>query len=156
VAADDDAGDLSGPLHPALVFVTGSGELAATAQRVLRVAPAVPPEGRPPLFATTYRTPAEVRGGPGTPSDDAFRLAAMIWRWRHGTAPFGSGIAELEGILAGRPAAEPGDALDRLLARSLSSTPSARPRAAAIAAALEDPAVSWTPARDTARTPPRP
>ncbi len=46
VAADDDAGDLSGPLHPALVFVTGSGEsgrhgAAGAAHRAGR------PTGRP-------------------------------------------------------------------------------------------------------------
>jgi hypothetical protein len=156
MAVAGDAGVPVGPLHPALVFVARAGELAATAQRVLRLAPAAGPEGRPPLFAAGYRTPAEVRGEPASASDDAFRLASLLWRWRHGAAPFGTGLAEVEGILAGRPAEEPVDAFDRLLVRAFSPTPPGRPSTTAIAAALDDPALSWRPARDTARTPPRP
>ena len=107
MAVAGDAGVPVGPLHPALVFVTQTGELAATAQRVLRLAPAAPPEGRPPLFAASYRTPAEVRGEPASAPDDAFRLASLLWRWRHGAAPFGTGLTEVEGILADGPPTSP-------------------------------------------------
>jgi hypothetical protein len=127
---------LTGPLHPALVFVTDDGRLAGISQRILRSRVAAPEEGRAALFASMYPTPGELRGEPPAPADDVFRLAALVWRWRHGRAPFGSDATELSGTLTGSPRDAPTDELDRLLVRAFAPDPEARPAAAELAAAL--------------------
>lgn len=138
VAAAHAQGETAGPLHPSLVFVTRDGALAGTAQRLLRATLPATSEGRAPLFATRFATPAELRREPPTPADDAFRLASMAWAWRHGEPPFGSLMDEPGGVLAG-PAARglrPADGLDRLLLAGLDPDPARRPSAAALAEAF--------------------
>lgn len=135
MAGEHAAGRAVGVLHPALVFVDAAGALTGISRRLLKCGPPAPYEGWTPLFATRYATPADLDGRPPTSADDVFRLAAMTWRWRHGTPPFGSGIDELAGIRAGRPL-DPGDGLDRLLARALDADEAVRPAAADLLEAL--------------------
>lgn len=134
-------GGTAGPLHPSLVVVATDGALAGTAQRVLRAVLPVAPEGRAPLFPTHFWTPAELRREPPAPADDVFRLASMAWAWRHGEPPFGAGMDEPGGVLAGPGARDlrPADDLDRLLVAALDPDPARRPSAAALAAALRGP-----------------
>ncbi len=148
---------LSGPLHPALVFVTRVRR--ARRHRAARPAPRA--------RRTTGRPPAAVR----RELSHARRRSAASRRSR-ATTPSGSRRWSGAGATGPRPSA-PGSRSSRgssrdgpPRARRRLRSP-ARPRAllhpvgvdrraTAIAAALDDPAFSWTPARDTARTPPRP
>jgi hypothetical protein len=148
VAACHASRQLVGPLHPALVFVDPpTSALVGCAQRTLRIAAAPmdgPLEGQAPLFDVSYRTRGEIRGDPVSETDDVFRLAAMLWRWRHGTDPFGGGMDELAGIATGDPVTPVTDALDRRLAEAFSTSHRDRPGAADLVAALRTFDGSWS------------
>jgi hypothetical protein len=147
VAACHASGQLVGPLHPALVFADPlTSALAGCAQRPLRIAAAHgPSEGQAPLFDASYRTRGEIRGDPVSETDDVFRLAAMLWRWRHGTDPFGGGgMDELSGIVTGDPVTPVTDALDRRLVEAFSTSHRDRPGAAELVAALRAFDGSWS------------
>lgn len=135
-----------GHLVPELVFVDPhSLELVGFAQRPLRAdAGAAPIHGAGRLFGAAYRTPSGLKSLPGTPADDVFLLAALLWRWRHGTDPFeGPLLDRMTRTVAGQPvsgAAEGSsldrDSLDSLLLRAFAAVPERRPSAADLAAAL--------------------
>ena len=138
VAEAHARGETAGPLHPGLVFALADGRLAGTAQRILRARLPASSEGRTPLFATRFWTPAELRREDPTPADDVFRLASMTWAWLHGAPPFGSGMDELGAVLGGPAASDlrPGDDVDRLLVAAFDPDPAGRPSAADLAAAI--------------------
>ncbi|HSO36528.1 MAG TPA: diguanylate cyclase, partial [Labilithrix sp.] len=113
-------GRVVGALHPALVFVDDRGALVGCAQRPLRAEGALFTASRAsatscgtaPMFFDRYLTPREVGGRPGDDdaSDDVFRLAAMIWRWRRRACPFGNdGIGRLQNTMNGTPVHGPAD-----------------------------------------------
>lgn len=140
------AGTIVGHLVPELVFVDpGSLVLVGFAQRALRAdAGAAPIDGAGRLFGAAYLTPSGIQGRPGTPPDDVFLLAALLWRWRHATDPFeGSLLDRMTRTVAGEPVsgaperANPDlDPLDSLLLRAFAPQPERRPSAAELAAAL--------------------
>jgi hypothetical protein len=136
VAAAHAAGALAGPLHPALIFVDGDGRLAAIGQRSLRARQG-PQDNAAPLFGAAYLTPPEALGHPPTASDDVFRLAALFWRWRHGSAPFGSGPDEVLAVVRGQPRVPPTDDLDHRLMAAFDLDPARRPTALKLAEAAE-------------------
>lgn len=143
MAGAHSAGQVVGPLQAALVFVEAAGSrLVGVAQRPLRAdRGSTKLDGEPRLFATSSLTPAEVRGAEITGSDDAYRLASLIWRWRHGEDRLARhSIAEQLAVLAGTHPVAPADAeveprasdaLDELLGRMLDPGEADRP-------ALED------------------
>ena len=142
------AGRVVGELHPTLVFVDSDGELVACAQRPLRAERAAgraahgtqngsTRSGMAPMFFDWYLTRAEVRGEPSaSQSEDVFRLAAMVWRWRRGVSPFGAGADRLTNTIEGRPVHPPADDLDRTLVRAFAPNATERPSAADLVAAL--------------------
>ena len=131
-------GEVVGPLHPALVFAEpGSGRLDGIAQRPLRGLASTIGEGEAPLFAASYRTPAELLGTTPTPADDVFRLAALLWRWALGTNTFGEGAEEIDRTLAGRPLVVPEGRLAAGLLRAFDPDPAARPTAEELVAFLD-------------------
>ncbi|HSO38054.1 MAG TPA: hypothetical protein VLT33_36250, partial [Labilithrix sp.] len=149
------AGRVVGALHPALVFVDDRGALVGCAQRVLRAEGALFAASRAaatrcgtvPMFFDSYFTPREVRGQPGDDdaSEDVFRLAAMVWRWRRRARPFGSDdIAWLQNTMNGTPVHAPADDFDRLLLRALAVEGRERPSALRILAALRALGGAWT------------
>jgi len=152
-----ERGETVGWLHPALVFMDPrSGALVAIAQRPLRVGAAAPGgEGDPPLFGLAYSAPSDVRNRPSTVADDIHRLAALVWRWRHGVPPF-DGLSELAHLqrLAGVPtgAGDPpvaasidaaSDPLDLALARALRPDARDRPSAAHIVSLIRSAGPDW-------------
>lgn len=159
VATAHARGETVGWLHPALVLVDpDSLDLVAVAQRPLRASLAAPAgEGSAPLFGLAYLAPSDVRNRPATIADDVHRLAALVWRWRHGSAPF-AGVSEAEHLhlLAGaasgppiggrgRAAAvdRPMDDLDGLLAKAIQPDARDRPTARDIVAALATAGAGW-------------
>jgi len=146
-AAAHAAGETVGHLVPELVFVDpASLALCGCAQRSLRAdAGAAPLDGARRLFAASYLTPSVVQGRAATPEDDVFLLAALLWRWRHGTDPFEGPLLErMTRTAAGRPvsgaAQEAGvgpDPLDALLLRAFEARPERRPSIVELIDALE-------------------
>jgi hypothetical protein len=145
VVSVHEAGDVVGPLHPAVVLVgAGTAGLLGVAQRPLRVAAAIGVEGDRPLFGYGHLAPNDVVGGGTTASDDVFRLGLLVWGWRHGTHPLGHGsdsarLATLAELAAGRAVAglpTPGDSLDALLLACLGPSPADRPSARELRTAL--------------------
>lgn len=149
VAAAHAAGRVVGRTEPALVFVSpDDGALAGVAQRPLRAeAAAAKAEGAASLFGVAFLTPGDVRGDPPSRHDDTFRLASMVWRWRHGAEPLaGWSLADRLSHLAGHgPAswtAEHGgrtsapDTLDSLLIAMLDPGNTGGPSAADLVAEL--------------------
>lgn len=140
VAATHDAGELVGPIQPALVFVDPeSRSLAGIAQRPLRAdAAAAYLEGAPRFFGAAFLTPGEIRAQPPSPEDDVFRLAALAWRWRHGRDPFAGDRADrLARTLTGTPTTPGvGDGLDTVLLAAFGPVAPDRPTAAELAVAF--------------------
>jgi hypothetical protein len=149
-------GRVVGDLHPALVFVGEDGELVACAQRPLRAEYArltaepsgvsSTASGMAPMFFRQYLSPRQVRGDHelDEPRDDVFRVASMVWMWRHGQSPFGAdNVAWLFNTMNGTPVGVPADELDRLLVRALSREPRERPDAIEIASALRSLGARW-------------
>ncbi len=141
ISATHDAGSTVGYLQPELVLVDPTSQrLAGVAQRPVRAdAAAGPINGAPRFFGAAYLTPSELRGRPPTPPDDVFRMAAFVWRWRHGADPFDGSLPDrLARTLAGTPN-DGGrrDDVDDLLLRAVDADPAARPSARELLAALE-------------------
>lgn len=145
-AATHASGGIVGRLVPELVFVDpASMALVGCAQRSLRAdAGAAPMDGAGRLFGAAYLTPSAIQGRPAMQEDDVFLLAALVWRWRHGTDPFEGPLLERMtrtvdgGPVSGAPeAGEAGfDSVDALLLRAFDVRPDRRPSAAELAAAL--------------------
>ncbi len=150
-------GHVVGGLQPALVFVGEDGELVACAQRPLRAeyrgeststgsGMSSTPSGMAPMFFTHYFSPRQIRGDQrlDDPRDDVFRLATMLWRWRHGRSPFGTdAVTCLFNTMSGTPVDAPADELDRLLVRALSAEAQERPGAPELASALRFLGAGW-------------
>ena len=137
-------GEVMGAIVPELVFVDPSAyELVGVAQRPLRAeAAAIPKHGEPPLYGVAAMTPAGIHGRPDGPPEDVFRIATILWRWRHGADPLGGSssfdrMAILSGGMPGyeTSAASPavragvGDRLDALLVEAMALDPLVRPTA---------------------------
>lgn len=145
-AATHAAGSTVGHLVPELVFVDpGKLELAGCAQRALRAdAAAAPLDGAGRLFGAGYLTPSAIQGRPATPEDDAFLLAALLWRWRHGTDPFEGPLLErmtrtvAGGPVTGAPTGPLAHSIDSLLLRAFTPRAQGRPSAAELMTALGD------------------
>ena len=145
-AAAHASGAIVGHLVPELVFVDPESlALAGCAQRALRAdAAAAPMDGAGRLFGASYLTPSVIQGHPPTPADDVFLLAALLWRWRHGTDPFEGPLLErMSRTVVGGPvsgadqASGDPDPLDTWLLRAFDARPDRRPSASELAAALE-------------------
>jgi len=134
-----------GRLHPATVLVEPADHaLVAVAQRPLRIATSVAVEGDRPLLGYSTWTPGDAGREPPSMADDVFRLAILLWRWRHASHPFGTlpdgELLELLGQVAtgsAPPLPLPADDLDRMLIACLVPAPAARPTVADIVMAVE-------------------
>jgi hypothetical protein len=138
-------GGAVGRLHPATVLIDpDTHALVAVAQRPLRVARAVPGEGHRPLLGYAFWSPNDATANPPSMADDVFRLAVLLWVWRHDAHPLGhlrdAEMLVMLGRLGGGVAAPlpaPADDLDRLLLACLVPSPTARPTSAELVVALE-------------------
>jgi GGDEF domain-containing protein len=145
-------GERVGELHPALVFIDEHGGLAGCAQRPLRVERALLAAEtqtacpRAPLFAAPLLTPAEVRSATAdSAAEDVFRLAGLLWWWRHREPPFGFEPPRwLERTAVGKPLRGAGDELDGLLAQALSAEWSERPSLDALIEAVRSAGSDWS------------
>lgn len=145
-ASAHEAGSTVGRLVPEVIFVDpGSMALVGCAQRALRAdAAAAPIDGAGRLFGAAYLAPNAIQGRPTTADDDVFLLAALLWRWRHGTDPFEGPLLErITRTVAGGPVSSASadgvrgvDPLDELLLRAFAAIPERRPSAAELLAAL--------------------
>jgi hypothetical protein len=135
-------GGIVGHLVPELVFVDPrSLVLHGCGQRALRAdAAAQPIDGAGRLFGAAYLTAGAVLGRPANQADDVFLLAAILWRWRHGSDPFEGPLLErMTRTIAGTPVAgvpEAPGAVDAMLLRAFAANPERRPSSAELAASL--------------------
>jgi GGDEF domain-containing protein len=165
-AAAHAAGRVVGAIHPALVFVDYAGELVGVAQRPLRAEyrketssaqGSTTSCGMAPMFFDPVLSCKQLRGDPSPDDapDDVFRLAVVIWRWRHRQSPFGTTeMARLQNAMTGTLASAPKDHLDRLLARALSREPLDRPTVVEILSALRGIGAGWATPPDNTCAPP--
>jgi hypothetical protein len=127
-------------LRPEIVMVSdGPPWVHAIAERAVRLVSVRPRSG-----SSTDDSPAAFFGlydaGSSGPTlvDHVFFLAAAIWRWRHGRAPFPGSIEGLQSRMKGVPVTPAKDALDELLVECFHPRGSTRPGISLVVAALRE------------------
>jgi serine/threonine protein kinase len=128
-----DEGWVHGDLNPANVLVAPAGAVLCDLGIARRSGEAGPVRG-----TAAYMAPEQVRGEPWTTAVDVFALGVLLWELSTGERLFHRGAAFLSmaAVVEHSPPPLADPALRDVVAAALSPDPSARPSAAALAAAL--------------------